>query len=247
MILPSEIDVNHPPHVTVSKPHRMRLTKSYVGHTKNISVDEKTSLHSLPVTVPERTWFDMVAWIEKSWTTRGVSLELPDGSIYSANPLELAVAWADRLIGGNYPVVSKKRLQLAVSQARGMRGLNLAREALRLIDEATQCSGDSLIRVQLARNGLTPGPPITLVGNTRPRSVLYPISYPSAKIAIRYAQPLATEAHHFLTSTDYERVENWRTLSFSASDIHARGTVVERVIDCAAGVGHERSARSFSA
>ncbi|WGD38367.1 hypothetical protein [Lysinibacter sp. HNR] len=242
MILPEEFDPTHPPHVTVNSPHRMRTNGSYIGHSRQLPDSEKTSLRSLPVTTPERTWFDMIGWAESTQRSArnnlGVSLRLPGGVIYPADTLEYAVAWGDRLIGGSYPVSTRAKLQSAVEKGHGARGAKIARAALPLLNESAQSAGDSLLTIQLTHKDLPPGPPITLVGNTVPRSILYPLTYPSARIALRFTLPPHLEAHHFLSPTSYQRVGSWKTLSFNDSDVCRRGTVLERLIDCAAGVMH---------
>ena len=120
-------------HIGVPSPHRAPRGKSVRGHKLAVSERELLSVNGLPITRPERTWFDL-----------GSELQLDD-----------LVAAGDHLIQRSRPFTSVARLEDVVLAHSGERGTAALKEALLLLDDGAESRKETQLRLILVRGGLT--------------------------------------------------------------------------------------------
>ncbi|HWU58961.1 MAG TPA: hypothetical protein VN045_09605 [Microbacteriaceae bacterium] len=208
--LPRTLQRALPLHVAVPAPHRCPRGRGVMGHTFNASDAEVRWLRGLPVTTPERTWFDL-----------GAVLTLPD-----------LVAATDFLIGRRSPLTTKRNLAGALAGYAGRRGRVALREALELADGWSESRKESQLRlicVNAQFSGLVANLEITTSGGFHYRGDL---AFPKERVLLEYQSDYHGDIVQFrkdMTRRSRLEADGWFVMLINADDLHNPEELVARI------------------
>lgn len=197
--LPRRLEGEPTLHVTVPPPRRAVAASGVHGHRQAVSDGERMHLRGLPITAPERVWCDLA-----------VQLDLAD-----------LVALGDS--AARWRGMDALQLALELRPPRG-RGTRLLREAISLIDPASESRPESRLRVMVRRAGL-PSPRVNVTVRDANGAFIgrVDLCWPEHHVIVEY------EGDHHRTDSDqwrkdlrrYSRLQaaGWTVIRATADDL----------------------------
>ncbi|GAA3594562.1 hypothetical protein GCM10022198_17980 [Klugiella xanthotipulae] len=192
-------------HVSVPSGHRAPHANGIRGHSARTQPEDITTLRSLPVTTPERTWLDLV------------------GARAGDAPDEYDVVWGDALLRCRERTVTVEGMCAVARAAIRTPGRVRAIKALPRLWTGSPSRAYSALHYQLVEAGLRPDLNAHIPGARQP----YPISFESARVAIR-----CTAAGR---ATTPDRVQDcppgWTVLHITDEHLHEHDRVVKLLVE----------------
>ena len=212
--LPTSQATNPALHVGLPRGSRAVHIVGARGHSYDIAIDDIVTRDASRVTSVERTWCDLARWL----------------------PLGDLVAAGDWLIQRRRPLTSPARLEAAVAQYSGQRGVKNLRQAASLLNERAESPRESLLRVEVILAGL-PAPEVNVeLFDSRGRFLARAdLLYREYRLILEYEglQHLTDRAQwqRDIDRTHALEDEGWRIIRVTAEDLRDPRRLIKRIRD----------------